>query len=248
MPSQFKNRGDGSLPNGVVVLALLASLLVYVYHAELTHLIQLYVVGVFTAFTLSQLGMVRHWIKGHAEGWSGPMINGVGVTTTGVVLVIVIMSKFSKGAWIVIVTIPFIVAFFLACIATTNGWRGCYRSDGRARTQPHDESVHRAGSGSRTCDGDAIAHLRSTRPERVTPLYVGPPGTFEEMLDPMDLGCAAFGRARAASAAEEHLPRACADICRRWRHPRKSSSPWCCPRWCRARPGGNCCGSERISG
>ena len=62
MPSQFRNRGDRLVfSNGVVVLAVIAGLLVIVFHAELTRLIQLYVVGVFTAFTLSQWGMVRRW-------------------------------------------------------------------------------------------------------------------------------------------------------------------------------------------
>src|SRR5262249_21626384 len=90
MPSQFRNRGDRLVcSNGVVVLALLAGVLVYVYDAQLTHLIQLYVVGVFTAFTLSQLGMVRHWKKGQVPGWRrGAIINGIGAATTGVVLVI----------------------------------------------------------------------------------------------------------------------------------------------------------------
>ena len=64
MPSQFRNRGDRLVfSNGVIVLAALASLLVWLFDAELTHLIQLYVVGVFTAFTLSQTGMVRRWIR-----------------------------------------------------------------------------------------------------------------------------------------------------------------------------------------
>lgn len=116
MPSQFQNQGDRLVfSNGVVVLTLLAGGLIWVFDAELTRLIQLYVVGVFTAFTLSQAGMVRRWIKHKEYRWRrSAMINGVGAITTGVVLVIVTMTKFVRGAWIVIVAIPIIVSFFLA--------------------------------------------------------------------------------------------------------------------------------------
>jgi len=116
MPSQFRNRGDRLVfSNGVVVLAVLASLLVYLFDADLTRLIQLYVVGVFTAFTLSQAGMVRRWFRVRGPDWQrSAVINGVGAVTTGVVLVIVTITKFRGGAWIVIAAIPVIVAFFVS--------------------------------------------------------------------------------------------------------------------------------------
>ena len=102
MPSQFRNRGDRLVfSNGVVVLAALAAVLVYLFDADLTRLIQLYVVGVFTAFTLSQPGMVRRWFRVRGQDWvRSAVINGVGAVTTGVVLVIVTMTKFTHGAWI----------------------------------------------------------------------------------------------------------------------------------------------------
>ena len=69
MPSQFRNRGDRLVfSNGVLILAVIASLLIWLFDAELTRLIQLYVVGVFTAFTLSQAGMVRRWFKVQGRG------------------------------------------------------------------------------------------------------------------------------------------------------------------------------------
>lgn len=116
MPSQFRNLGDRLVfSNGVVVLALLASGLIYVFGANLTRLIQLYVVGVFTAFTLSQTGMVRRWLRLREGAWKrSAVINGIGAVTTGVVLVIVTLTKFTHGAWIVITAMPFIVATFLA--------------------------------------------------------------------------------------------------------------------------------------
>jgi amino acid transporter len=121
MPKQFENRGDRLVfSNGVIVLAVVASLLIYAFGADLSRLIQLYVVGVFTSFTLSQAGMVRHWIKLQRAG-KGPrnwhrsiVINAVGALTTCVVLAVVVQTKFKHGAWIVITAMPFIVAGFYA--------------------------------------------------------------------------------------------------------------------------------------
>ena len=121
LPRQFENRGDRLVfSNGVIVLALLASLLVYVFDADLSRLIQLYVVGVFTSFTLSQTGMVRHWLKvkrggdPHASrGWKRSIvINAVGAAATFLVLIIVVQTKFKEGAWIVIAAMPVIIASF----------------------------------------------------------------------------------------------------------------------------------------
>jgi amino acid transporter len=100
MPSQFRNRGDRLVfSNGVVILAGLAMALIWIYDAQLTRLIQLYVVGVFTAFTLSQTGMVRRWMRLRGPNWQRyAFINGTGAVTTGIVLVIVTISKFSRGA------------------------------------------------------------------------------------------------------------------------------------------------------
>src|ERR687892_529885 len=111
VPRQFQNRGDRLVfSNGIVVLAGLAMLLVWIFDADLTALIQLYVVGVFTAFTLSQSGMVRRWIRLKDPGWRrSAVINGVGAIATGIVLVIVAVTKFRGGAWIVIAGMPTLV-------------------------------------------------------------------------------------------------------------------------------------------
>ncbi|HEX9824276.1 MAG TPA: amino acid permease [Actinomycetota bacterium] len=116
MPRQFMNRGDRLVfSNGIVVLSVLAAALVWVFDAELTALIQLYVVGVFTAFTLSQTGMVRRWIRLKEPGWRrSALINGIGASATGIVLVIVTLTKFSHGAWIVIAAMPVIVLLLLS--------------------------------------------------------------------------------------------------------------------------------------
>ncbi|MDP9302523.1 MAG: APC family permease, partial [Actinomycetota bacterium] len=118
MPRQFSNRGDRLVfSNGVIVLAAFASLLIYVFDADLNKLIQLYVVGVFTSFTLSQTGMVRHWLKekrkGGANRWRRPLvINAIGAVATFLVLCIVTYTKFAEGAYIVIGAMPIIVLTF----------------------------------------------------------------------------------------------------------------------------------------
>ena len=111
---QFTNLGDRLVySNGVVVLAGAAALLVWIYHANVVNLIHLYVVGVFTAFTLSQAGMVRYWLRTHGPGWRWrAVVNGVGATATFVVMVIVVATKFTEGAWMVIVAIPLMIVGF----------------------------------------------------------------------------------------------------------------------------------------
>lgn len=116
MPRQYLNRGDRLVfSNGIITLALLASLLLVIFDAEVSRLIQLYVVGVFTAFTLSQTGMVRHWRTTREAGWRrSVVINAVGAATTGVVLIVIATAKLVHGAWIVIGAMPLLVALMLA--------------------------------------------------------------------------------------------------------------------------------------
>ncbi|MEX0946512.1 MAG: APC family permease, partial [Acidimicrobiia bacterium] len=115
MPRQFRNRGDRLVfSNGIFTLAVLAGLLVVVFDAQVSRLIQLYVVGVFTSFTISQTGMVRRWLRTRERGWRrSVVINAIGAATTGVVLVIVAAVKFVHGAWIVIVAVPLLVAWMM---------------------------------------------------------------------------------------------------------------------------------------
>jgi len=122
MPQQFQNRGNRLVfSNGTVVLAAIACVLIYTFDADLTALIQLYVVGVFTAFTISQAGMVKHWLKERrrgseaAKGWQRSIvINSIGAVTTFVVLAVVLSTKFTRGAWMVVVATPLLVLMFLA--------------------------------------------------------------------------------------------------------------------------------------
>jgi amino acid transporter len=112
LPRQLHTRGDRlAFSNGIVVLALFAGLLVYLYGADSNRLLQLYIVGVFVSFTLSQTGMVRHWNR-HLATETDPAkrrhmirsraINTFGAFLTGLVLVIVLLTKFTHGAWVAV--------------------------------------------------------------------------------------------------------------------------------------------------
>ena len=111
MPRQFMNRGDRLVfSNGVVILAILASLLIVTFGADLNRLIQLYLVGVFISFTLSQAGMVIHWKRAPEPGSTKRiLINGFGAAITGIVFLVVVSTKFLTGAWIVVVAIPVLI-------------------------------------------------------------------------------------------------------------------------------------------
>jgi hypothetical protein len=97
-----------------VLLGFFAALLLVIFSGDTHSLIPLYAIGVFIAFTLSQAGMVKHWIKYKGEGWrKSILINGVGTITTAVVLVIIAVEKFTHGAWIVLVAIPSLVILMM---------------------------------------------------------------------------------------------------------------------------------------
>jgi len=110
-PQQFTNLGDRLVfSNGMLVLATVAGLLLWIYGANTNSLIHLYVIGVFTAFTLSQAGMVRYWFRRRGTRWKvKASVNGVGATATGLVTLIVVYTKFAEGAWLVTVAIPVLV-------------------------------------------------------------------------------------------------------------------------------------------
>jgi amino acid transporter len=113
LPTQFQYRGDRlAYSTGIIALAVASSALVVAYQGSVTGLIPLYTVGVFLAFTLSQLGLVRHWyqLKDREPGWRWrAALNGLGAAATGTVLVVVGVSKFALGAWMVIVLIPVLI-------------------------------------------------------------------------------------------------------------------------------------------
>jgi len=149
LPSQFVNLGDRlAYSNGILVLAGLATGLLIAFRANVNSLIHLYVIGVFTAFTLAQAGMVRHWHKTQEKGWRWRAgVNALGSATTALVTVIVIATKFLEGAWMVIIAIPVLIALFY-------GVRRHYRSVGRRL-----RAKARAVQASREVENDVILYV-----------------------------------------------------------------------------------------
>jgi hypothetical protein len=119
LPRQLHNRGDRlAFSNGIIFLSTAAVLIVYAFDASVTRLIQLYILGVFTSFTLGQLGMIKHWTKlisiskdkeEKNKMIRSRIINSIGFTLTSTVLVIVLVTKFTHGAWMVVVAIPLLM-------------------------------------------------------------------------------------------------------------------------------------------
>ncbi len=116
LPRQLANRGDKLVfSNGIIFLAVAASILVIVFRGNISALIPLYAFGVFTGFTLSQAGMVVHHLRLRGRRWRPSLaINAVGCVATGIVALVVVVSKFTEGAWIPAVVIPALVVAFVA--------------------------------------------------------------------------------------------------------------------------------------
>jgi len=114
LPRQLKNVGDRLVySNGIVLLAVVSAVLITLFRGSTHLLIPLYAVGVFLSFTLSQSGMVRRWYRLRGSGWRrSAFVNGLGAVTTGLVLLIIAVEKFTHGAWMVIVLIPALIWLF----------------------------------------------------------------------------------------------------------------------------------------
>jgi len=112
MPRQLTKRGHRLVfSNGIISLAIASAVLVVVTGAKVDRLIPLYAIGVFTSFTLSQAGMARHHITHNEPGWRGGLfINGMGALLSLVVDVIIAVTKFTHGAWVILVLVPVLVA------------------------------------------------------------------------------------------------------------------------------------------
>jgi amino acid transporter len=115
MPRQFAFRGDRlAFSWGIVVLAAVAIAMLTIFDADTHALIPLYSVGVFICFTLSQIGMVRHWRKERSQGWLWrSAVNGFGACLTAVVFLVVASEKFVDGAWMVLLFIPLLIGMMM---------------------------------------------------------------------------------------------------------------------------------------
>ena len=175
LPRQFANRGDRLVfSNGILFLAGAASALIIAFGGLTNLLIPLYAVGVFTSFTLSQSGMVRHHLREREPGWRrGVVINGVGAVATGIVMLIIAITKFAVGAWLPIVVVPLIIAVFLAI-------NRHYRRIGQAlrispeevRRRVHHHSVVVLVGGVHRGVLEALHYAESLRPDDLTALHV----------------------------------------------------------------------------
>lgn len=189
LPKQFARRGDRLVfSNGIVILAALAGLLIWVFDASTSRLIQLYIIGVFVSFTLSQTGMVRHWTTAlrvtrdpaiRRRLHRSRAINGMGAVLTGVVLVVVLITKFTHGAYLVVIAMPAIFGLMKAI-------EQHYRRVGAELTpEPGGmvlpSRIHAVVLVSRLHKPTlrALAYARATRPDTLTALTVA--GSAEEV-------------------------------------------------------------------
>lgn len=181
LPRQFGRRGDRLVfSNGVLILAGSSALLLVAFDASVTRLVQLYILGVFLSFTLSQGGMVRHWGRelltatGAERGriHRARILNFVGACVTALVLVIVVLTKFSHGAWLVIIAAP---VFFLVMMAIHRHYA---RTDRRLSAPPGGVTlpsrVHSVVLVSRLNAPamQALAFARAARPSTLVGLHV----------------------------------------------------------------------------
>jgi amino acid transporter len=219
MPSQFRNRGDRLVfSNGVLVLAGLAAFLIWLYDAELTRLIQLYVIGVFTAFTLSQGGMVRRWFRTKGAGWRWrATLNGVGALATGTVLVVAAITKFWLGAYVVIIAIPLIVMLFLSI-------HRHYRRIGEILAAGRFTGDVAASNAFVLLVGDfgpatidAISYVFTVRCERLVALWVGPEQDYDEARATWRVVAPRYDDLELLSGGEEHPIRAIRTFVKRHR-------------------------------
>ena len=174
LPRQLANRGDKLVfSNGVIFLALVAGLLIVVFKGNIAALIPLYAFGVFTGFTLSQAGMVVHHFRLREPHWrSSAVVNGVGCVATGLVAIVVVVSKFTEGAWIPAALIPAMVLAFRAIARHYRQVREAVRVD--TTFMPARKThlvVVLVGSVNRGVI-EAVQYARSLAPERLIAVSV----------------------------------------------------------------------------
>jgi hypothetical protein len=175
LPRQFTSRGDRLVySNGILILAGAAAVLLVGFGGKTDKLIALYAVGVFTSFTLSQLGMVRHHIKEKEPHWQrGVAVNAVGSVATFIVLMIVAITKFTEGAYIVIIIVPIVMSQFAAI-------KRHYKRLGESLAiEPHEVVPERDDSTVVVLVGrvhrgvlKALRYSKSLRPNHLAAVYV----------------------------------------------------------------------------
>ena len=137
LPRHMSHRGDRLVfSSGIVLLGAFSALLLFIFKGSVDRLIPLYALGVFTAFTLSQSGMVVHWFRHKEKGWHvKAFINGIGATATGIVFCVILYEKFAEGAWSVLLVAVLLVFMFHRIHAQYDAIWGRIRLD-KPATQP----------------------------------------------------------------------------------------------------------------
>lgn len=184
LPRQLTHRGDRlAFSNGIVVLGVLAGVLLALFGGDTHALIPLYAVGVFVSFTLSQAGMVTHWWRLRAPGWRHHMgINAVGAVTTGMVTLIIGATKFTRGAWIVVILIPLLIFHFRRTRAHYDHVALQLSLEGYAPTPPGAHHVIVPIGGVHRATVRALEYARTISPN-VTAVYVDQLGDANRMLE-----------------------------------------------------------------
>ena len=183
LPRQLHTRGDRLVySNGVLLLAVFSGLIIWLFDANVTRLIQLYIIGVFTAFTFGQAGMVRHWNALLRGGTLTPekrssvklsrAINAVGCSLTGLVLVIVTVTKFTRGAYIVLIAMPILYAIMRAINRHYARVAEELEPDDQAVPLPSRNHAIVLVSKVHNPTLRALAYARATRPHDLTALTV----------------------------------------------------------------------------
>ncbi|HVI17440.1 MAG TPA: APC family permease, partial [Gaiellales bacterium] len=182
MPRQLHTRGDKLVySNGILLLAGFAALLIFAFDADVNRLIQMYIVGVFTSFSIGQWGMVRHWNRelrtetdplGRRRIRRSQAINALGGSLTSVVLVIIVITKFSRGAWLVILVMPLLFLLMKAINRHYSHVAEQLVPDTDSRMLP--SKVHAIVLVSKVHKPTlrALAFARATRPDALTALTV----------------------------------------------------------------------------
>ncbi len=184
LPRQMANRGDRLVfSNGIIFLAAVAGLLIVVFKGSISALIPLYAFGVFTGFTLSQAGMVVHHFRLREPRWKvSAVINGVGAVATGLVALIVVVSKFTSGAWIPAVVIPLMVAIFRSIARHYRLVGGSVKIEPGYKPPRHTHTVVVLVGTVNRGVMDAIQYARELAPDRLIALSVVTGPEEQELL------------------------------------------------------------------
>jgi amino acid transporter len=174
LPRQLANRGDRLVfSNGIVILSLIAAGLIVAFGGDTSALIPLYAVGVFTGFTLSQAGMVLHHRTVQEKGWRrNQVVNAVGSVATFIVLLVVVVSKFTIGAWIPAVLIPIVVLGFKSIHRHYVRVSAAIKPPTGYRSKRHRHTVIVLVGNIHRGVLDAITYARSLAPDRLLALSV----------------------------------------------------------------------------